>query len=361
MGNSIIIFPLFLFCLLCLPHFIAGAKNCRKYQCGKGEPVISYPFRIKGHQDERCGHPGFDLTCDNMNRTVLELPFSGRFLVKRINYDGTYNAIQLKDPDECLARRFLDRLNLSDTPFIGVSFKECLFFDCSSYSYFSPTAPMFFHSMRISCLSSSTKRAYATCNPGSSESLWLEKECALIATVPFPVIKSYNSSWYPDIFSETVHLTWRWNKRYCKRNCSKDPDVPYTGSDKFDATKLLISVGIIVPLLFASVMYFCCCRDANSHSQDVSSGVVQTRLQHVITTTGLGGSAIQSLPMVALGESGRLPNPDINTCSICLSEYRPKETLKTLPLCNHCFHADCIDVWLRLKSTCPICRKYPIP
>ncbi|MCL7030119.1 hypothetical protein MKW94_005679 [Papaver nudicaule] len=134
--------------------------------------------------------------------------------------------------------------------------------------------------------------------------------------------------------------------------------------------KFLISIGIIIPILFGSVMYCTSCCGLYSDSQYVSysdsqyvssSGAVQTTPRSVITTTGLGGSAIKSFPMVVLGESGRLPDPNINTCAICLSKYQPKETLKTLPVCNHCFHADCIDAWLRLKSTCPVCRKSPVP
>ncbi|KAG4178547.1 hypothetical protein ERO13_A10G050237v2 [Gossypium hirsutum] len=27
-----------------------------------------------------------------------------------------------------------------------------------------------------------------------------------------------------------------------------------------------------------------------------------------------------------------------------------------LPMCHHCFHAHCIDAWLEVSPTCPICR-----
>ncbi|KAI3862492.1 hypothetical protein MKX03_011580 [Papaver bracteatum] len=361
MGASIIIFPLFLFYFLCFPNFISSVKNCDEYnQCSKGEPGISYPFRIKGRQNERCGFPGFDFTC-NMSKTVLELPFSEPFFVSYINYGCTYNEIQLLDPENCLTRRFLNLLNLSGTPFVGIRFTDYSFFNCSSDVSNSFTAPVLFYSTRIRCLSSSTHTLFAT-SPESSDSLWLGKNCALIATIQVPV-ERYNSGRYPYILSEPVHLTWRWNDPHCKRNCSKNPNVPYVGSStdgQFYATKLLISIGIIFPILFASVVYCRFCRDANNQSQEVSSGVVQTTPQSVIITTGLGGSAIQSLPMVVLGESGRLLDPDLNTCAICLSDYRPTETLKTLPACNHCFHADCIDVWLHLKSTCPVCRNSPL-
>ncbi|KAI4311535.1 hypothetical protein MLD38_036421 [Melastoma candidum] len=43
-------------------------------------------------------------------------------------------------------------------------------------------------------------------------------------------------------------------------------------------------------------------------------------------------------------------------CSICLGEYEEKEVLRIMPKCGHSFHVACIDVWLRKKSTCPVCR-----
>ena len=74
---------------------------------------------------------------------------------------------------------------------------------------------------------------------------------------------------------------------------------------------------------------------------------------------GLDGLTIESYPKIVLGESWCLPKPNGNTCPICLSEYRPKETLKTIPKCQHCFHIECIDEWLTLNATCPICRNSP--
>ncbi|KAI4302255.1 hypothetical protein MLD38_038029 [Melastoma candidum] len=48
-------------------------------------------------------------------------------------------------------------------------------------------------------------------------------------------------------------------------------------------------------------------------------------------------------------------------CSICLADYRKDDELRSLPDCNHRFHKKCIDRWLGLHPTCPICRKSPRP
>jgi hypothetical protein len=74
---------------------------------------------------------------------------------------------------------------------------------------------------------------------------------------------------------------------------------------------------------------------------------------------GLHHSRIEQYPKIQLAESGQLPKSIDNVCSICLSEYKPMETLRSIPQCNHHFHADCIGVWLKMNATCPLCRNLP--
>lgn len=44
-----------------------------------------------------------------------------------------------------------------------------------------------------------------------------------------------------------------------------------------------------------------------------------------------------------------------NACSICFSDYAENEQLRRLP-CHHTFHTACVDHWLRMKTSCPLCR-----
>ncbi|XP_045787868.1 RING-H2 finger protein ATL16-like [Trifolium pratense] len=43
-------------------------------------------------------------------------------------------------------------------------------------------------------------------------------------------------------------------------------------------------------------------------------------------------------------------------CSVCLSQMCKGEKVRLLPLCNHRYHSDCIGVWLKNNTTCPLCR-----
>ena len=43
-------------------------------------------------------------------------------------------------------------------------------------------------------------------------------------------------------------------------------------------------------------------------------------------------------------------------CPVCICDYEENDRLRVLP-CSHVFHADCVDQWLAVNATCPLCRK----
>ncbi|KAG0344307.1 E3 ubiquitin-protein ligase rnf38 [Podila humilis] len=52
---------------------------------------------------------------------------------------------------------------------------------------------------------------------------------------------------------------------------------------------------------------------------------------------------------------GAAPDQTEMSCVICLCEYEPEELLRQMP-CQHLFHKECVDEWLKLKRTCPLCK-----
>lgn len=44
-------------------------------------------------------------------------------------------------------------------------------------------------------------------------------------------------------------------------------------------------------------------------------------------------------------------------CTICLEEVIESDNNKKVLHCNHTFHKNCIDRWLRTRSQCPVCRR----
>jgi len=58
-----------------------------------------------------------------------------------------------------------------------------------------------------------------------------------------------------------------------------------------------------------------------------------------------------------LSEDDKIPQ-----CAICLSAYNPGESLRELPCdSRHHFHQTCVDDWLKLNATCPVCRSRIFP
>ncbi|KAI3925479.1 hypothetical protein MKW92_004231 [Papaver armeniacum] len=124
----------FLFNLIFFILSIGGVisqKSCSSVRCSVpgNEPEIIYPFGNIDLQGVGCGSPGFNVTCDIHDHTVLKLPQSGEFLVRKIDY--AKKEIRLYDQKDCLARR-LQRQNLSMdlSPFKAYAYKKYHFFNC---------------------------------------------------------------------------------------------------------------------------------------------------------------------------------------------------------------------------------------
>ncbi|KAM0072282.1 putative transcription factor C2H2 family [Helianthus debilis subsp. tardiflorus] len=71
---------------------------------------------------------------------------------------------------------------------------------------------------------------------------------------------------------------------------------------------------------------------------------------------GLDQAVINSYPKVPYSK-----DLEVVSCAICLCEYKEAEMLRMLPDCKHCFHLTCVDAWLKLNATCPVCRNSPLP
>jgi len=64
-------------------------------------------------------------------------------------------------------------------------------------------------------------------------------------------------------------------------------------------------------------------------------------------------SAIEAMASVEIGED------DAGDCAICLEEWDSDVIVKEMP-CKHRFHGGCIEKWLGMHGSCPVCR-YAMP
>ncbi|KAK9675919.1 hypothetical protein RND81_11G041500 [Saponaria officinalis] len=67
-------------------------------------------------------------------------------------------------------------------------------------------------------------------------------------------------------------------------------------------------------------------------------------------------SAVEAMPRVEITEDNENERGE---CVICLEEMSVGSVMKKMP-CQHGFHENCIDKWLGIHGSCPVCR-YKMP
>ena len=68
--------------------------------------------------------------------------------------------------------------------------------------------------------------------------------------------------------------------------------------------------------------------------------------------TAASGGAVNNAPVEYL----TLEDEQDAVCAICLGDYEDEEELRKMQ-CNHYFHKDCVDEWLRIHRNCPLCKR----
>ncbi|KAF8033332.1 hypothetical protein BT93_D2057 [Corymbia citriodora subsp. variegata] len=358
MANNLSILFFFSTCLLffffCpLLHLVS---TCSAQFCKPCEPGIQYPFRLKPIQPyERCGYPGFDLSCNGQNQTTLSLPLSGEFIVDSIDYGQ--RVIQIRDPDDCLPKR-LHNFTTSGSIWTVKNHTKFSFLKCPMESRALDMFP------RVPCLDGHNYRVVVVATDELGiHMVQLRKEfrCHLSQNVSTPTSNFTPHGTGRMRYLSSIDLTW--DEPPCIIwGAFGDPDAgctippPYKGSPKGDTTDQIV-LGICVPFSVCLLCLIACKLRAHclARQEQTDPSSPLGRAQALVIVSGMDTPTIESYPETRVGDAGGLM-PQDNSCSICLSEYKLKEVLRTLPECKHSFHAHCIDSWLKRNACCPLCR-----
>ncbi|KAL0379400.1 UNVERIFIED_CONTAM: putative RING-H2 finger protein ATL21A [Sesamum angustifolium] len=265
--------------------------------CGNNTFFIQYPFRLlqedqNSHHKHRGHSDQFILKCNSQGLAVLNLPFSGDFYVRDINYFR--QKIQLYDPGHCLPGRLMN-FSLSFSPFVAVTYQNCTFISCPPESPHNSTV--------ISCLSNSTASVLATSLMSKTEEILELKGCNVIVTLQIPV--SSPDQYEYNGFDDDLLLAW--DAPSCNGDCK---DVQ--GSNSFTVAVWEMSAA---PL----------------DESRISSGTEE----------------------LIVGGSQSISRPNSDSCPICLEEYKASERLRrirNLHAGNDCPSSYCDKNGLSIQS-----------
>ncbi|KAI3705276.1 hypothetical protein L1987_75511 [Smallanthus sonchifolius] len=145
--------------------------------------------------------------------------------------------------------------------------------------------------------------------------------------------------------------------------------TPVTG-DSYTTGKTDGGVTYVVGLTFAIILLLITLSYASYKCTRARSSPPPDGGDHQLMTVSRGGvddDVLQTFPAFVYSEV-MMTNKgdstvDVNAsgCSICLADYKPADGIRLLPECGHLFHCKCIDTWLKVHPTCPVCRNSPLP
>ncbi|KAM7465708.1 hypothetical protein LguiB_013270 [Lonicera macranthoides] len=142
---------LFLFLFITGRLGVEGSNDgCKITKCGENGPPIRFPFQLTPNQPKHCGYPGFELSCNHMKQTVLELPVALEVVVDKIDYIS--QSIYVHDLHNCLPAQ-VSRFNRSASPFNFTNSYGIALFNCSPAERNYPTF--------VPCLSGPGYQIYA--------------------------------------------------------------------------------------------------------------------------------------------------------------------------------------------------------
>ncbi|CAI9285890.1 unnamed protein product [Lactuca saligna] len=102
-------------------------------------------------------------------------------------------------------------------------------------------------------------------------------------------------------------------------------------------------IGYAMPFILCGMI--CCCLPCIISILGVREDMNQMR-----------GASVDEGGILAAGtEKERVISGEDAVCCICLAKYADNDLLRELP-CTHFFHIQCVDKWLKINASCPLCK-----
>ncbi|KAF9588687.1 hypothetical protein IFM89_014563 [Coptis chinensis] len=133
----------------------------------------------------------------------------------------------------------------------------------------------------------------------------------------------------------------------------------YSLNSRIMLTAIVCLFFVVVVIVMLHIYARCVLKRQARRREALRQLGLSTTAAHVHTNEqprrGLDAAVIATLPLFVYKGAEEIKDRHIE-CAVCLSNLEDEEMARLLPNCKHTFHSQCIDTWLRVHSTCPICR-----
>jgi len=121
------------------------------------------------------------------------------------------------------------------------------------------------------------------------------------------------------------------------------------------ATMLAAAAAIFITFVLCFYLFLCAKRYRGAGA---GAGAGRGRARFVFAGAGChgGGGGMDEAAIAALPRREAAAGDPPADCAVCIAEVAAGEAARVLPRCGHAFHVECVDMWLRSHSTCPLCR-----
>ncbi|CAN6284445.1 unnamed protein product [Urochloa humidicola] len=131
-----------------------------------------------------------------------------------------------------------------------------------------------------------------------------------------------------------------------------------TGTSVAAAATMLAAAAAIFITFVLCFYLFLCAKRYRGAAPTIGGGEGRARARFVFAGAGChgGGGGMDEAAIAALPRKEVAAGDAPADCAVCIAEVAAGEAARVLPRCGHAFHVECVDMWLRSHSTCPLCR-----
>ncbi|KAL6905298.1 hypothetical protein ACP4OV_002899 [Aristida adscensionis] len=132
---------------------------------------------------------------------------------------------------------------------------------------------------------------------------------------------------------------------------------PPSGRAQFDLSSGAATAVVFVSIVLCFILLCTYCRCAR---QRAVAGARRRVMRELVPGASLfrRPAAAAPPPVVpyASASAGAAKRGLPEDCPVCLEPFADDDGVRVVPACGHLYHAPCIDRWLDVRNSCPVCR-----